>query len=108
MILITYYNNDRIGYRIIGTAKSADEAADILERQAIFDRNDFMAKMNNHGIFVTPAGYMIMDTTRTVDIVNKNYYQLGLPYSTDLTQVSSFQAFAKSYIRNLKLKQINL
>jgi hypothetical protein len=106
MILVTYYNKDRIGYRIIGVTNTIEEASELLTKQAKFDRKDFANKIKNHGIYVTPAGFMIMDTTRNIDTSHGKYYLLGLPYSTEIALINNFQSFAKSYIRNFKIKKI--
>ncbi len=106
MILITYYNKDRIGYRIIGITGSPEEAILILKKQAKFDHADFLKKIKTHGIYMITSGYMIMDTTKFIDTSTKKYYELGLPYGTDINIIDNFQAFAKSYIRNFKIKKI--
>lgn len=106
MILISYYNKDRIGYRIIGITESTEEAVLILKKQAKFDHADFLKKIKTHGIYMITSGYMIMDTSKYVDTSTKKYYDLGLPYGTDIDVIDNFQAFAKSYIRNFKIKKI--
>lgn len=106
VLLITYYNEDRIGYRIIGITESPDEAVVILKKQAKFDHVDFLKKIKTHGVYMITSGYMIMDTTKFIDTSTKKYYELGLPYGTDISVISNFQAFAISYIRNFKIKKI--
>jgi hypothetical protein len=107
VIVVSYYNEDKIGFRILGYFATRNEGIQLMKKHVSFSERELNKKIEGYGVYFTPNGFILLD----IDLFNKLYkpnapYNYGLPYRVSITIVLELSKISQIHIRNIKLKSL--
>ena len=108
MIVVSYYNEDKIGFRILGYFETRNEGIQLMKKHVSFSERELNKKVEGYGVYFTPNGFILLD----IELFNKLYkptnalLNYGLPYRVSITIVLELSKISQIHIRDIKLKKL--